>query len=622
MCGITGIYNYANDSTVDATVLTKMLKAIRHRGPDDSTLQISANYGLGFNRLSIVDLVNGSQPFFSEDKSVILICNGEIFNYKELRNQLIAKGHRFKTACDVEVILYLYLEYGIHFLNKLNGQFAFAIVDQRSNQLFLARDQFGICPLFYFDKRGTLIFASEIKALLENNLVRSNTSVNLRGLDQMLSLPALVSPETMFENIYSLKPGHYLSVTQATINEVEYWDLDYPLKDGGHAIRPESFYKEHVEELLLKSIQYRLNADVPVGFYLSGGLDSSLIASMARSIAPGDDIHSFSIGFPGAKNRYIDESGFQQLMARHIKSNHRQIDFLWDDFEKKLGDVIYHSESPVKETYNVCSMALSAGVRENNFKVVLSGEGSDELFGGYAGYKFDINRTLRPNRNLEDFYEEEISYGLWGNSTFIYDQRQYQLNETKMALYSRSLLDGYADFDCANRSIVSKNRLIGRDDFHIRSYLDMKIRLAGHLISDHGDRMTSANSVEGRYPFLDINLVEFVKQIPIQYMLKGMNEKHLLKEVAAKYLPDSIINREKFGFVSPGSPDLLLNKREWVNDVISYDTIKRQGFFNPDAIERIKRQYQSEDFLLIPPYDLDVLMIVLSFGIFLEKFKL
>jgi asparagine synthase (glutamine-hydrolysing) len=621
MCGITGIYNYA-DHAVDATVLTRMLNAIRHRGPDDSTQHMGRNYGLGFNRLSIVDLVNGSQPFFNDDKSVVLICNGEIFNYKELRAQLIAKGHRFKTACDIEVILYLYLEHGIHFLNKLNGQFAFAIIDQRNNQLFLARDQFGICPLFYFKKGGSLMFASEIKALLENPLVKSNTRVNHRGLDQMLSLPALVSPETMFENIHSLKPGHFLSVTESKVDEVEYWDLDYPLKDGGYEIRPESFYKEKVEELLLQSVKYRLQADVPVGFYLSGGLDSSLIGSMARSVSQQEEIHSFSIGFPGPKNRYIDESGFQQLMARHIRSNHKQIDFLWDDFEEKLGDVIYHSESPVKETYNVCSMALSAGVRENNFKVVLSGEGSDELFGGYAGYKFDGNRALQPNRNLEDFYEEEISYGLWGNSTFIYDQRQYQLNETKRALYSQSLLDSYADFDCANRSIVSKNRLVGRDDFHIRSYLDMKIRLAGHLISDHGDRMTFANSVEGRYPFLDINLVEFVKQIPIQYMLKGMNEKHLLKEVAAKYLPQAIINREKFGFVSPGSPDLMLNKREWVNDIISYDTIKRQGYFDPDAIEQIKRQYQSEDFLLTPPYDLDVLMIVLSFGIFLEKFRL
>ena len=622
MCGITGTYHFGRKQRPERAVLEKMTSAIGHRGPDEQSIHIRNNYGLGFNRLSIIDLQHGSQPFFNEDKSVVLICNGEIFNYKELTSELKNKGYQFKTACDVEVILHLYLEHGVEFLNKLNGQFAFAIIDEREDRVFIARDQFGICPLFYFLDNDMLAFGSEIKSILEHPTVKMNTHVSLTGLDQIFTFPANVSPQTMFENIKSLKPGHYLTITGTDIKLAEYWDLKYPNKDSDNETHPESYYLERLDDLLTQSIRYRLQADVPVGFYLSGGLDSSLIGGIINKLVPDGPIHSFSIGFPGSENKGIDERAYQRMVSSHINSTHDEINFVWDNFEQKIEDVIYYSESPLKETYNVCSMALSRGVRDRNFKVTLSGEGADELFGGYAGYKFDQVRRYQNGKSLEDYYEEQISNDLWGNPTFIYDRKHYEFLDTKKALYASAVTSQYSEFDCLSSLDISKKRLLGLDEFHIRSYLDMKLRLAGHLIADHGDRMTFANSVEGRYPFLDINLVEFVRQIPVDLKLNGMIEKYILKKLAERYIPKQIIHREKFGFVAPGSPQLLKNKSDWANDILSYSRIKRQGYFNPDTIERLKKTYASDDFILVPPYDLDLLLIVLTFGIFIDKFNL
>jgi asparagine synthase (glutamine-hydrolysing) len=618
MCGFTGYVDTRGERPANQEVLLRMTSSLVHRGPDSDGYFLEGTIGLGFRRLSIIDLEGGDQPIFNEDKSVAVLCNGEIYNYCELRKELMQKGHSFRSNSDVEVLVHLYEEEGTSFLNRLNGQFAFVIYDRNKNSLFLARDHFGINPLYYTMADGVFIFGSEIKSILEHPAVERE--VDLTGLDQILSFPGLVSPRTMFKNIKSLKSGHYMTLADGNLKVSEYWDLDYPLKGETGDERPESFYVDELKELFTKSVGYRLQADVPVGFYLSGGLDSSLIGAMINKISPSVQRHSFSIGFT---EKEISESKYQQMMARHVDSIHHEIIFGWPEISERLSDMIYHCECPVKESYNTCSMALSEAARKNGVPVILTGEGADELFAGYVGYRWDQSGIRDSKKyDLETLFEDEIREKLWGNKDLFYETDQHAFREVKTALYSEDVDELYDDFDCLNFELVNKEKLQGRDFIHQRSYLDFKLRLSDHLISDHGDRMALANSIEARYPFLDIGLINFSRQIPPHLKLNQFTEKYILKKVAEDLLPDRIVKREKFGFHAPGSPYLLQQKLDWVHDTLSYERIKRQGFFNPDTVESLKRIYSREGFKLNLPFESDLLMIVLTFGIFLDTFRM
>lgn len=615
MCGIAGFIDFQDAGPVDEEVLVRMTNTLVHRGPDSSGYFTEPGIGLGFRRLAIIDPLGGEQPLFNEDRSVVSICNGEIYNYRELRAGLLKRGHAFETNCDVEVLPHLYEESAAEFLNRLNGQFAFAIYDRLRRSLLLARDHFGINPLFYTVVGGTLIFASEIKAILQHPLVRPE--VNLTGLDQILSFPGLVSPQTMFKGIFSLKSGHSLIVSDGRVRLSEYWDLDYPLRGEVPYDRPETYYIERLSELFERSVAYRLQADVPVGFYLSGGLDSSMIAAMISRLSS-ETRHAFSISFSDAE---ISEHKYQVLMADYVKAERCNIHFGWSEISERLGDVIYHCESPVKETYNTCSLALSEAARAAGVPVVLTGEGADELFAGYVGYRFD-SLGLRSNgrSNLETVLEEEFQEKLWGDRNLFYETDHLALRELKSALYAPDLYQSFEEFDCVSAPLVNKERIRNRHPVHQRSYLDFKLRLSDHLIGDHGDRMALANSVEARYPFLDIDLIEFSRTIPPELKLNQYVEKYILRKVAENLVPPQILAREKYGFHAPGSPFLLRENDEWINDLLSSARIKRQGVFNPDAIERLQRQYTSEGFKLNLPFESDLLTIVLTFGIFLDTF--
>jgi asparagine synthase (glutamine-hydrolysing) len=618
MCGFAGYIDTNRERGVDQDTLVAMTNKLTHRGPDSSGYFIEDNLGLGFRRLSIIDLEAGDQPIFNEDNSIVLMCNGEIYNYLELRANLIQQGHVFRTNSDVEVLLHLYEEHGLDFLNQLNGQFAFVIYDRKKKRLFLARDQFGINPLYYTVKDGVFIFGSEIKAILEHPA--AVPEVDLTGLDQLLSFPGLVSPRTMFRGIESLKGGHYLTVEKGEIKTTEFWDLDYPRIGEVSYEKPEEYYVEELKNLFTRSTEYRLQADVPVGFYLSGGLDSSMIAAMINQVSPDRSRHSFSIGFD---DKCLSEAKYQKMMAKHVNSMHHEIMFGWSEISERLSSMIYHCESPVKETYNTCSMALSKAAKDAGVTVILTGEGADELFAGYVGYRFDqFGIRSSKKHDLETVLEEELREKLWGNKDLFYEIDQHSFRETKTALYSSGLNEQFSEFDCLNFGLVNKERLKDRHYIHQRSYLDFKLRLSDHLISDHGDRMALANSVEARYPFLDLNLVEFAKNISPDLKLNKFSEKYILKKVAEGLVPSEIINREKFGFIAPGSPYLLQSKIEWIEDMLSYDRIKRQGYFNPDVIERLKKQYGKEGFKLNFPFESDLLIVVLTFGVFLDLFNL
>jgi asparagine synthase (glutamine-hydrolysing) len=618
MCGIVGYVDLNRAGRVEERILDEMANALIHRGPDSRGYFVEPNAALGTRRLRIIDLETGDQPLFNEDRSLVLSCNGEIFNYRELTSELEKKGHKFRTKTDVEVLVHLYEEKGVGFLNRLNAQFAFAIHDRRDGTLFLARDQFGICPLFYTVVDGFLIFASEIKAILKHPSVPRE--VNLTGLDQVLSLPGAISPQTLFRNIHSLPSGHYLLVKNGDVSVREYWDLDYPRVSDAVDGKPETYYAETLRDTLEQSVKYRLQADVPVGFFLSGGLDSSLIAAMIRRVSPDVQRHSFSISF---NDERLCEAKYQRLVSESVGSIHHEIPFNDADIASRLREAVYHSECPLKETYNTASLALSNETRRSGVTVVLNGEGSDELFAGYVGYRFDKGRTsYGRGQDLDTILADEIREKWWGDKDLNYEKDEYPFREVKQALYAPAISAHANEFECSNFPVINKDRLRGRHPLHKRSYLDFKLRLGHHLIADHGDRMTMANSVEARYPFLDIDLVELCTQIPPDLKLNGFSEKYILKKAAGELIPRQIVEREKFGFVAPGSPVLLKQNIDWIYDLLSYERIKRQGYFNPDTIEYLKKQYSQKDFKLQLTLDDDLLIVVLTFGLFLELFDL
>ena len=428
MCGIVGYVDLNRAGRVEERILDEMAQALIHRGPDSCGYFVEPNGGIGTRRLKIIDLETGDQPLFNEDRSLALSCNGEIFNYRELRSELEKKGHSFRTKTDVEVLVHLYEEQGVGFLNRLNAQFALAIYDRKDGTLFLARDQFGICPLFYTVVDGFFIFASEMKAILQHPSVPRE--VNLTGLDQVLSLPGAISPQTLFRNIYSLPSGNYVVVRNNDVSVREYWDLDYPLENESNDGRPEQYYAETLRDLLEQSVRYRLQADVPVGFFLSGGLDSSLIAAMIQRVSPGVQRHSFSIGFSDER---LCEAKYQRLVSDSVGSIHHEIPFNDTDIALRLKDAVYHSECPLKETYNTASLALSRETKNTGVTVVLNGEGSDELFAGYVGYRFDKGRTTSKSQDLDTILGDEIREKFWGDRDLYYEKDEYPFREVSNA---------------------------------------------------------------------------------------------------------------------------------------------------------------------------------------------
>ncbi len=621
MCGITGVYNPSREFNAPPGVIEKMTEALQHRGPDEHSIHYQENFSYGFRRLSIIDIAGGSQPFFNSDHSITVLCNGEIFNYKELRREMEGRGYVFRSDCDVEVIVPLYEWLGISFVEKLNGQFAISLFDAKCNTLFLIRDHFGICPLMYAVIENTVIFASEAKALLQYPLLERR--VNMTALDQIFSFPGMLSPETMFAGIKSIRPGHYMAFSESGQRGKAYWDFDYPVSTVHYEAKDEQRYVEELEGILTDSIRLRLNADVPVGFYLSGGLDSSLIGSLSKKINKGRSYPAFSIQFPDPVNSEIDEQNHQRVMSDFLGCESNVIPFDWSDIEKNLRKAVWHSESALRETYNTCSLALSQKVQSKNIKVILSGEGADEIFGGYPGYRFDLHRSVQQEvYNGEIFQEKQLNKRLWSNENFFYEHNLFELADMKGAIYSDEACAQFSKFNCLNTLAIDTTQLQGRHPFHMRSYLDFKLRLGDHLIADHCDRVCYANSIEGRYPFLDHRIIDFTRTVPPDLMMKNMNEKNLLKKVARNYLPATIIDRQKFGFVAPGSPHLLQNNVAWVNDLLAPDRIKRQGYFNPSTVERLRKKYSQPGFKLNIPFESDLLIIILTFNILLSVFDL
>lgn len=610
MCGICGIVNTSNNRKIEKQIIQSMLDKIRHRGPDGSDMYIDDVIGFGFNRLSFLDLSGGMQPLTNEDESVIMVCNGEIFNYKELKDELISKGHIFKTKTDVEVIPHMYEEYGLDFPKKLNGQFAIALYDKKMQSVILVRDHVGICPLFYTITDGRVVFASEIKAILEYPGIERR--LNLTAVDQLMNYPGVVSPNTFFKNIFSLKPGHISYIKQEeNIKDIEYWDIEYSKDEIDLG---EEYYIENLRELLKKAISRRLIADVPIGFYVSGGLDSSVVACYIGKYML-NSYYSFSAEMGETD---IDESRFQELVHECVKSKHYKVKVteneIWDNIQK----VIYHAESAVKESYDTAAFLLSGLVSDSPAKAVLTGQGADEYFYGYVGYLIDTFRNMQKGRMTKE--ECELNEKLWGDPYFQYERNHIEIRKTHMKLYSKNVRSEIEDFSAFSDSPIDVKKVEGLSMQKRRSYIDNKLRLSDHLLGEHGDRMFFSHSVEGRHPFLDRELIDFVMSIPDKYKLRGANEKYILKKAGQGIVPDEILKRKKFPFQAPGMSSMIKNgaRMDWIDDSL----IRKYGIFDPGYIEQLKKMYIEDDFKLMGAYKIDYLLIAMTVTMLCEQYKL
>ena len=610
MCGICGVFNMKNRNTIEEGLISSMLEKIRHRGPDGQDMFLNHEVGLGFNRLSFIDLTGGMQPIKNEKENVVMICNGEIFNYQELKEDLIAKGHVFRTGTDTEVVVHLYEEYGTEFPKKLNGQFSVAIYDSVKEQLILVRDYVGISPLFYSPFDGRIIFASEVKAILE--YPHMTRKLNMKAVDQLMNYPGgAISPQTFFQDIYSLRPGHMLICTKEGIRDEEYWDIMYPVETEDLG---KEYYIEKTRELLKQSISRRLIADVPIGFYISGGLDSSIVACFVGKFML-DSHYSFSAEIGDGD---LDESRFQKIVKEYVKSHHYNVRITEKEIWENLPSVIYHAESAVKESYDVAAFLLSKLVSGSPAKAVLTGQGSDEFFCGYIGYTVDQFRKMQKDKMTKE--ECEVNERLWGDPYFRFERNHPEIRKIHKTIYSERMRGAVEEFSAFAESPVNVERLKGLSDAKRRSYIDAKLRLADHLLGEHGDRMIFSHSVEGRHPFLDKELLEFVFTMPDKYKLNGANEKYILKKAGEGIVPDEILKRRKFPFQAPGMSSMI--KKASQTDFLSDELIKKYDIFDADKINELKQLYMQDDFKLMGAYEIDYLLIALTVTMLCEQYHL
>jgi asparagine synthase (glutamine-hydrolysing) len=606
MCGIVGILSLADRPPAEPATLARMLGAIRHRGPDQLGIYRDARIGLGHARLSILDLSGGQQPIGNEDGTLWIVYNGEVFNYVDLRPELEARGHHFSTKTDTEVILHLYEEQGPGCLERLNGQFALAIWDARERSLFLARDRLGIRPLFYTVLDGQLLFASEIKALLAHPDV--GAEIDPVSLDQIFTFWSTLSPRTAFRDIAEVPPGCYLQVSADEAAIRSYWALDFSV--GAPAGRSSQDYLEELESLLIDATRIRLRADVPVGAYLSGGLDSSLTAAIIRKYT-GNRLDTFSIAF---EDPQFDESRFQQQMAAALGTDHRVTFCTSADIGVVFPDVIWHTETPVLRTAPAPMYLLSRLVQDHGLKVVLTGEGSDEILAGYDIFKEmkirrfwakDPDSQMRPLL-LKRLYPDISGLGS-GSGAYLAAFFKQGLTDTKSPFYSHAIR--WAN-TARLRGFLHRGQEGGRSAgagypqppppppafyrwSHLAQaqYLEITIFLSQYLLSSQGDRMGMAHSIEGRFPFLDYRLVEFCGRLPAGLKLHGLTEKWLLKQLGRKLLPTDIWQRPKKPYRAPIQSCFFGPRApEYVAELLAEPALRESSLFDPEPVARLERK--------------------------------
>ncbi|HEU4603393.1 MAG TPA: asparagine synthase (glutamine-hydrolyzing) [Steroidobacteraceae bacterium] len=606
MCGLAGIFNLSDRSPPQRIALQRMIESLHHRGPDGYGFFNDSNCGLAHARLSIIDIAGGTQPIHNEEANIWVVFNGEIFNFIELRADLERAGHRFETHSDTEVIVHAYEQYGLSFVDHLNGQFAIALWDQANRRLLLARDRTGIRPLFYTAVDGRLYFGSEVKALFAVKAFQPR--MNLRAVGDVLTYWSALDPDTVFENVASLPAGHMMICENGRREIKRYWDWSFP-QSQPQRDRPLASYAEELRELLIDSVRLQLRADVPVGAYLSGGLDSSVIAALVKAYNK-ERLRTFSIAFEDAE---FDESAYQQEMADNLGTEHTRVLCKNRDIAAAFPRVIWHTETPIVRTAPTPLMLLSEAVRQHGYKVVLTGEGADEVFGGYDLFKeAKIRRfwsrfpqsKIRPRlldrlypylknspaatRAMTDrFYAQGM--GAVSDPCFAHLPR-WSTTHRSWQFFSKEARAELGELDYVSRartrlpSQVADFLPIGRDQ-----YVEAHTLLSGYLLNSQSDRVAMANSIEGRFPFLDHRVIEFASRLPPSLKINGLNEKYLLKRAMQDLLPASIAKRTKQPYRAPDSQSFFSDGKscDYVDDLLSEDRLRSAGYFDPLAVRKL-----------------------------------
>jgi asparagine synthase (glutamine-hydrolysing) len=613
-----------------------MAGMLRHRGPDEAGIYIGDGIGFAHTRLSIIDLSSGTQPVHNEDRSMWIIYNGEIFNYPELRKQLEIKRHKFYTTSDTEVLLHMYEEYGPACLEQLNGQFAFAIWNERDRTLFLARDHVGILPLYYTVNNGTFVFGSEIKALFA--LEGVPRKIDPIAMSQIFTFWTTLKGRTAFENVFELAPGHYMMVSDGQISAKKYWDVPFVPRSEQLNLSTEEICGR-VRELLLDSVRIRLRADVPVGAYMSGGLDSSGITALVVQNFD-SDVTTFGIRF---EESAFDEGKHQNRMAKFLKTRHSELQATNDAIGASFADCLWYCEKPVLRTAPVPLFLLSGLVREKGLKVVLTGEGADEIFGGYnifreakvrkfwarqpgskmraalisQLYPYIFRDNARAKQTLPSFFGrgfDQVDDPLfshlvrWDNTSRIKTFFSAQLTEAVKDYDGYGELRGNLPEDFRRWDCVSQAQ-----------YLEIAIFLSNYLLSSQGDRVAMGHSLEIRPPYLDKRIIEFMGRVPSKWKIIGMDEKHILKKCFSGVIPDEIARRPKHPYRAPIKQSLLSGKTtERTMEMLSEKSLKESGLFDSGKVGLLLRKIRNAD--LAGEMDSMALVGIVSSQIIYEQF--
>ncbi|RMD91406.1 MAG: asparagine synthase (glutamine-hydrolyzing) [Calditrichaeota bacterium] len=622
MCGIVGVYYFDRMRKVEAADLKMMMDMIVHRGPDDEGLFVKENVGLGMRRLSIIDLSGGHQPIFNEDKSKVIVFNGEVYNFIDHRDNLVKKGHSIKSRTDTEVILHLYEEYGLDFFEKLNGMFGLSIWDDRQQQLLIARDRIGIKPLYYYKDEEKIVFASEIKAILAYPGIKAE--LDYEGLSLLFKHGFTPAPHTLFQNIQKIPPAHFLLIRDSQIELKQYWKLKYSEKFHEN----EQKLAEELYELLKDSVRYRLISDVPLGAFLSGGMDSSGIVHIMDELEV-NTINTYSIGF-GKGYEFYNELDTAGRFAREKQTNHHEI-LVEPNVAELFPKLIWYLDEPLADSSFVVTYLVSQLARET-VTVILSGVGGDELFGGYRRYmNVQLNKYVRiipawmrqkillrlikhfpVDRNNAFLNFIRLARGYLNTSHLLLDQQYSQYT----AIFNERLISGllqnhqdmpdfYGDYfdECDSEDILD-----------VLMYFDLKTSLPEQLLM-LTDKMTMANSLEARVPFLDHRLVEFAAKIPTKYKIDGFKLRHIQKKAFEDKFPSYILKKKKKGFGAPVGTWIRNELKEMVQDLLSPERLSNQGIFNSQYIEKILEDHYQlrEDYT-------DSILLLITFQLWYDKY--
>ena len=633
MCGIAGIFNskrYANYENIN-----KMLCSIEHRGPDDMSASFNDNSALGSVRLKIFKLEEGQQPYISKDKETIICLNGEIFNFMDLLNEIKSLDVNIKIKSEVELIYYMFKIFGSDFIEKINGQFAISI--KENDKLFLYRDPFGIRPLFYTVDKGEILFCSEIKGIIS---VKKELGINYNNLGQIIKFWTLIGENTIFENIFQIEAGSYVIFEGLDIKKIRYFNDKY---DSADKVKYKNLNeaKEDFYTNLLNAVKRQMHGDVEIGAYLSGGIDSTAITYLLKNL--NQNTKTFSINFD---NKEYDESHFQNIAINNIKVNNTSIKIGNEDISNIFQKVIYHTETPIFRTAPSPLFLLSKLVNNNSIKVIMTGEGADEILYGYDIFKESKIRNFI-KRNKFSKYRWNLLKKLYAYLPQFQNPRYFNMikefysktidENSKLYSFLPRLKNNSGIFNFFNEDFLSTpiddyseiDKFLDKDFDKIDELqkiedFEIKTLLTNYLLSSQGDRMTMANSVEGRYPFLDLEFVRYARRIPNEFKLNLLKDKHILRECFKDKLPSSLYNRPKIAYQAPEIKSFFQNKKtkEYISDYLSNNSLSKVGIYNIKNINNVINKAQKSHLQDRMSFrENSGITIILSLQIIINEFK-